>query len=147
MNSLFSNTLVIVDDDQAHSVLIKRSLKRSGLKCKMVFLESGQQVLDYVYGLGEFSSQPRPFRLTLILDINMPGINGIQVLKKLKSADNTRHIPIFMLTTTDDPKEIDECYRHGCNAYVIKPVNHDAFVDRIRELGNFIKVIQIPHSI
>ena len=143
--SNLSTTLVIVDDDPAHSVLIKRSLKRSGLESKMVFLQSGKQVLDYVFGEGEYSSQPRPFSLTLILDINMPGINGIQVLKRLKSSEITGHIPVFMLTTTDDPKEIDECYRHGCNAYVIKPVNHDEFVNRIRELGNFIKVMQIPH--
>jgi len=137
-------TLILVDDDEAHTVLIKRSLKKSGLRNEIISLQSGQQALDFIFSEGEFAGKIRCASIVVILDINMPGISGVSVLKKLKQSEITRHIPVIMLTTTDEPKEIDECYKIGCNAYITKPVKHTDFVEKMAELGLFLKVSKMP---
>lgn len=137
-------TLVIVDDDVAHSVLIQRHLKKIEIDYEIVSLQSGQQALDFVFSEGDFRGKTECLAMLMILDINMPGINGVEVLKKIKSSELTRHIPIIMFTTADDPKEIDDCYKLGCNAYIVKPVDHAGFVEKIRELGAFLKISQHP---
>ncbi len=140
-------TLVLVDDDPAHSTLIKRNLLKCGFKNEMVLLNSGQQVLDYIFSQGEYKNRGQLQKIVILLDINMPGINGMEVLKILKSSDQTRKIPIFMLTTTDEPSEIEECFRLGCNAYLIKPVEHKEFAIKIQQLGQFLMLNQTPQFI
>ncbi len=144
MNTIKNLTIILVDDDLAHSTLIKRSLLKCGLSNEMVLLNSGQQALDYVFAQGMYKKRPRQQKLLLLLDINMPGINGIKVLETIKTTDVTRHIPIIMLTTTDDPAEIDECFRLGCNAYLIKPVKQQEFVEKIQRLGQFLMLSHFP---
>lgn len=100
--------------------------------------------MDFVFSEGDFRGKTECPAMLMILDINMPGINGVEVLKKIKSSELTRHIPIIMFTTADDPKEIDGCYKLGCNAYIVKPVDHAGFVEKIRELGAFLKISQHP---
>jgi len=137
-------TLVLVDDDPAHSTLIKRNLLKGGLTNEMVLLNSGQKLLDYVFVKGQFQHREPLQKLLILLDINMPGINGIEVLKILKTTEVTSKIPVFMLTTTDEPAEIEECFRLGCNAYLTKPVEHKEFAMKIQQLGKFINLNQIP---
>lgn len=137
-------TLILVDDDPAHSTLIKRNLIKCGLKNELLLLNSGQQLLDYIFCKQQYKNREPLKKVLILLDINMPGINGIEVLKTLKASDLTSKIPIFMLTTTDEPTEIDECFRQGCNAYLIKPVEHKEFAKKIQQLGDFIMLNQIP---
>ena len=92
-------TLVIVDDDVAHSVLIQRHLKKIEIDYEIVSLQSGQQALDFVFSEGDFRGKTECLAMLMILDINMPGINGVEVLKKIKSSELTRHIPIIMKST------------------------------------------------
>ncbi len=139
--------IVIVDDDPAHIALIKRALKKCNLAKNIISFHSGQQVLDFVYGNGEFNTQARPQQILILLDINMPGLNGIEVLKKLKNELTSQTIPVIMLTTSDDPTEIDTCLQLGCNAYLVKPIEQKSFADTIHRLKPSLTLTQTPHTI
>lgn len=127
-----NTNIIIVDDDPAHIALVKRNLSKCGLAKNITTFNSGQQVLDFVYNKGEFAEQSPPQQILILLDINMPGINGIEVLKTLKNQVASQHIPVIMLTTSDDPAEIDTCFQLGCNAYLVKPVEHQQFAEKFK---------------
>src|SRR5205823_2243720 len=80
----------------------------------------------------------------LLLDINMPRVDGVEVLRRLKSDPRTAMLPVIMLTTTDDPREVEKCYQIGCNVYITKPVEYDAFVEAVKRLGFFLQVVRLP---
>ena len=84
--------------------------------------------------------------IVILLDINMPRIDGIEALKQIKANPATFRIPVIMLTTTDDPREIDRCYELGCNVYITKPVEYDVFIDAIRRLGLFLQIVRRPRN-
>jgi len=135
------STILLVDDESAHATLVERNLRRVGFTSDIVKLESGQQALDWLK-----ESEPTTINITpfILLDINMPGKSGIEVLAEIKGNENTRHIPVVMLSTTDNPEEIEQCYKLGCNAYITKPIMHDEFQEKIRELGLFMNIITPP---
>lgn len=137
-------TLLLVDDEPAHSVLVKRNLLKMCLSNDFFLLTSGQQVIDFINADNEFDNRAALEKVVILLDINMPGMTGIDVLRTLKQNPITQHIPIIMLTTSDDPSEINECFQLGCNAYFVKPVEHQQFVEKIQELGKFLTLTQIP---
>lgn len=136
-------TILIVDDDPGHIELIRRNLRRSGIRSEIVSLTSGGEALDYIHRRGKHAGHP-PTTPIVLLDINMPGLNGIEVLRELKSNEATKSIPICMLTTTDSPEEINRCYAAGCNGYVTKPGTPEAFADAINRLGRFIDIAELP---
>ena len=82
--------------------------------------------------------------LLLLLDIRMPKMDGVDVLKKLKQDPELKKMPVIMITTTDDPREVDKCHDLGCSSYVIKPVDYEQFVEAIKQLGMFLKVVKVP---
>ena len=94
------------------------------------------------YAAGRNASQP----MLLLLDIKMPRVDGVEVLRQLKSDPQTALIPVIMLTTTDDPREIQRCYELGCSVYITKPVDYQAFVEAIKRLGLFLQVVRIPDT-
>ena len=136
--------ILLAEDDEGHASLIRRNLKRSGVVNGVIHVKDGQEALDYVYGSGEFNGRTRPEGLIILLDINMPRLDGAETLRRLKADDDTRKIPVIMLTTTDDPREIEHCYELGCNVYVTKPVEYDKFSEAIRELGIFLQFVKVP---
>lgn len=134
--------LVVVDDDEGHVELVRRNLARVGLRDGIVALRSGADALAYFFGR-DGGEPPAPH--LLLLDINMPGsVDGVEVLRRLKTDPERRRIPVIMLTTTDDPREVERCYRLGCSVYITKPVDHEKFVEAIRRLGLFLQVVQFP---
>ena len=137
-------TVLIVDDDEGHVELVRRNLKRSGINNPVVTLNSGAEALDYVFCKGAFASRTDNGELLILLDINMPGIDGVEVLRRIKADDKTKSIPVLMLTTTDDPREINRCYELGCSVYITKPVDPSAFIEAIQRLGLFISVVRMP---
>ncbi|NOQ63922.1 MAG: response regulator [Methyloprofundus sp.] len=142
MNSELS--IILVDDEPAHSALVRRNLIKAGVSNPIVTLESGQKLLNFIFAREEHENQPIPEKILILLDINMPGLHGTEVLKTLKSNPLTQHIPVIMLTTSDDPTEINSCFQLGCNAYLVKPVEHHQFVEKIQEVAHFITLTQIP---
>jgi CheY-like chemotaxis protein len=137
-------TILVVDDDEGHCELVRRNLRRAALQNPVVVVHSGEAALDYVYRRGRHGGRAATGSLLVLLDINMPGaINGLDVLHQLKGEVSTRNLPVIMLTTTDDPREIDRCYQLGCNVYVTKPVDPSRFVEAIRRLGRFIEIVSV----
>ncbi|MDM8555183.1 response regulator [Desulfococcaceae bacterium HSG7] len=93
---------------------------------------------------GEFKGQQRASSLLVLLDLNLPVINGINVLKRMKKKDATKKIPVIILTTSDDNRDITKCYELGCNVYVTKPVDYGQFSAAIQKLGLFLSVASVP---
>lgn len=144
MSSSEPVTMLVIDDDEGHAELVQRNLRRAGIDNPVVTIGNGREALDYVFCSGAYANRDPAHRLLLLLDINMPGIDGIEVLRQIKANPRTKKTPIVMLTTTDDPREIDLCYELGCNLYLTKPVAPAAFVDAITRLGLCISVASLP---
>jgi CheY-like chemotaxis protein len=137
-------SIIVVEDDDGHAALIERNLRRAGLNNPLVRFRDGQEVLDFFFG-----DSPAAVVLSecvLLLDINMPKVDGIDVLRRLKGDQRTALIPTIILTTTDDPREIERCYQLGCNVYITKPVEYEAFIDAIRRLGFFLQIVRIASN-
>jgi CheY-like chemotaxis protein len=135
-------TILLVEDDPGHARLIEKNLLRSSASCEIVKLTNGQQILDYLFANGRAESPS----MLVLLDLNMPGLSGYQVLQRLKAHERTRSIPVVILTTTDDSAEIKRCYDLGCNAYVTKPVDYEQFSEMIHRLGLFLTIVRTPEG-
>lgn len=138
-----SVTIILAEDDDGHATLIEKNLRRAGLANGFVRLRDGQEALDYFLG---DSSAGRASTCVLLLDIKMPRVDGVEVLRQLKAEPRTAALPVIMLTTTDDPREVERCYQLGCNVYITKPVEYEPFVDAIRRLGMFLQVVRLPNG-
>jgi CheY-like chemotaxis protein len=136
--------IVLVEDDDGHADLVARNLKRAGVFNGVQRLKDGQEALDFVRGVGAYAGRSGNQPLLLLLDIKMPRVDGLEVLRQLKADPRTTSIPVIMLTTTDDPREIDRCYKLGCSVYVTKPVDYQAFVEAVNRLGLFLQVVRVP---
>lgn len=137
-------TIIMAEDDDGHAVLIERNLRRAGVTNGIVRLRDGQEVLDYLRAEGAHRGRRVHGPLLLLLDINMPRVDGVEVLRQLKASPQTAAIPVIMLTTTDDPREVARCYELGCSVYVTKPVAYDAFSEALRRLGLFLLIVTLP---
>jgi CheY-like chemotaxis protein len=122
--------------------LIERNLKRAGFVNRVVRARDGQEALNLVRGNG--SVTPTGTQFLVLLDINMPRIDGIEVLRQLKADARTARTPVIMLTTTDDPREVERCYQLGCSIYITKPVRYEDFVEALKRLGMFLEIVKLP---
>jgi CheY-like chemotaxis protein len=138
--------ILLAEDDDGHASLIGRNLQRAGLANEVVRVADGREALDYIRREGRFAERTMGPPLLLLLDINMPRVDGVEVLRQLKADDRTASLPVIMLTTTDDPREIKHCYELGCNVYVTKPVDYTDFVEAIKRLGLFLAVVKVPYE-
>jgi len=137
-------TILLVEDDPGHAHLIEKNLRRGGCESEIIRLGDGQQAVDFLQGGDvEGTSVREPL---MILDLNLPVLDGYQVLRMLKKDERTRQIPIVVLSTSDNPGEVAQCYEMGCNLYVTKPVEYERFCDTIRLLGAFFCVINVPEK-
>jgi CheY-like chemotaxis protein len=133
-------TILIAEDDDGHADLVMEQLRDAGVGNPISRFRDGQEVLDFLLPpLGDPWDQP----CLLLLDINMPRLDGIAVLKRLKAEPATRSIPVVMLTTTDDPREVADCYRLGCSLYITKPVGFEAFAETLTRLGQFLQILHV----
>jgi CheY-like chemotaxis protein len=138
--------IVLAEDDDGHATLIQRNLERVGLVNGFTRLKDGQEALDFLLAQGAYAGRPVGEMTLLLLDINMPRVDGVEVLRRLKADERTAGMPVIILTTTDDPREIERCYRLGCNVYITKPVDYQAFIEAIHRLGLFLQVVQVPRN-
>jgi len=136
-------TILLIEDDPGHARLIAKNLQRAKISNEIITLTDGQQALDYLFGT-DANGNHTPMPLLVLLDLNLPVVSGYQVLEQMKSHERTRHIPVIILTTTDDPQEIRRCYELGCNVYVVKPVEYTQFAEAIQKLGLFFSVVTVP---
>lgn len=136
-------TILIAEDDDGHADLIITGLKESGLCNHMIRFIDGKQTWDFISGTDPNRGLDKNKSYLLLLDINMPKMDGIEVLERIKSNDEFKNLPIIMLTTTDDPREVEKCYTLGCNIYITKPVDFLKFAETLRRLGLFIQVVKV----
>jgi len=136
--------ILIAEDDDGHAGLILRNLERAGLRNECIRFEDGQQILDFLYCTSAFRCREPNKSYLILLDIRMPVVDGIEVLTRIKADPELQKIPVIMLTTTDDPKEIEKCYKLGCNNYIKKPIDYSLFISVIRQLGLFLSIVEVP---
>jgi CheY-like chemotaxis protein len=138
-------TIVLVEDDAGHARLVQKNLRRAGIHNKVVAFEDGQQVVDYLMG-HDHSGADLTSPYLVLLDLNLPVLDGYQVLQRIKGEERTRRIPVIVLTTTDEPREVSRCYDLGCSVYITKPVDYDRFSEAIRKLGFFLSIVTVPEK-
>lgn len=136
--------ILIAEDDEGHATLIRKNLARSGISNEIIHFKDGQDTLDFMFQRGEGKTRRHGIPYLLLLDIRMPKVDGVEVLRQLKQDSELRKMPVIMVTTTDNPIEVDRCHNVGCSNYITKPVDYDKFVEAIRQLGLFLSVVQIP---
>ncbi|HRH96578.1 MAG TPA: response regulator [Prosthecobacter sp.] len=136
--------IIIAEDDAGHARLIEKNLARVGLHNPIQRFENGQEVLDFLFRRGPGSHRRSDTAYLLLLDIRMPKVDGVEALRQIKEDDSLRKMPVIMLTTTDDPREIERCHLLGCNSYIVKPVDYDKFAEAIKQLGMFVSLVQVP---
>src|ERR1044071_8791455 len=136
--------ILIAEDDAGHARLIEKNLTRGGLSNRITRFDNGQAILDFLFrrGGGPHRAEDAPY--LILLDIRMPQVDGIEVLRQVKADPELRKIPVIMLTTTDDPREVERCHDIGCSSYIVKPVDYDKFAEAIKSLGLYISLAQRP---
>ena len=136
------NEIILVEDNKSDAMLTMRALKKHNLANSLIHLVDGAQALDYIFGEGEFEGRNIEERPRVIfLDLKMPKVSGLEVLKILKADERTKQIPIVMMTSSKEEKDIIESHKLGVNSYVVKPVGFDNFSKIIAELGFYWLVV------
>ena len=137
-------TIIMIEDDDGHARLIERNIRRSGVHNKILPFTSGTEAVGYLFGSDGSGFDHMGEALLILLDLNLPDMSGIDILRRVKENKFLKSTPVVVLTTTDDSLEVKRCYELGCNVYVTKPVNYESFANAIRQLGLFFSVIQVP---
>ncbi len=122
--------ILLVEDNPNDAELTQRALKKSDANARIVLARDGAEALEYL-----FSPRPRP--RVVFLDLKLPKIDGIEVLRRLRADDRTRFLPVVVLTSSQEERDIDECYKLGVNSYVVKPVDFDRFYKAVGDLGTY----------
>jgi len=140
--------ILLVEDSPEDVETTRRALRRSGLNNPIHVCTTGDEALDYLFRRGRYAdpaSSPRPG--IVLLDLNLPGTDGRQVLEEVKNDGDVRHIPIVVLTTSNDERDVAACYRAGANSYIQKPVDLDGFMRAIERLnGYWFEVVILPRE-
>ncbi len=134
-------TILMIEDDLGHARLIEKNIRRAGVCNEIIHVTDGTSALEQLFG-SSTSDDP----VLILLDLNLPDMSGVSILEKLKADATQRRIPVIVLTTTDDAREIQRCYDLGANVYITKPVDYEQFATAIRQLGLFLSVMQIPEK-
>ncbi|MGD8587789.1 MAG: response regulator [Chromatiales bacterium] len=141
-------TLLLVEDNPDDEALTLRALKKYNLANQIIVARDGQEALDYLFGEGECqerdtSEQPQ----VILLDLKLPKVNGLQVLERLRAEPLTRHIPVVVLTSSNEERDISQSYNLGANSYVRKPVDFEQFLEAARQLGLYWLVLnEVPYG-
>jgi len=144
MTSVIKNIL-LVDDSSNDVVLIKSALKNAHFGNEIIVAEDGEEALDYLYRRGKYADCLDEEPVFILLDIKMPLIDGIEVLKIIRADAKFNRVPVIMLTSSRDTGDLQECYDNGANSFVVKPVNITEFINTVKDLGQYWVVInEIP---
>lgn len=136
--------IVMIEDDLGHARLIEKNIRRAGVTNEIIPFVTGGEAMDYLLGPDGTGSIWRGEPILILLDLNLPDMNGLDILEKVKGSVHMRRLMVIVLTTTDDPREIGRCFDLGANVYVTKPMQYDKFVHAIQQLGMFVAIMKIP---
>lgn len=127
--------ILLVEDNSADAELTLRALKKKNLVNKVHWVEDGEAALDYIFYGGEYASRAAGSPRLVLLDLKLPKVDGIEVLRRMKADGATRNIPVVMLTSSAEECDVIESYRLGVNSYIVKPVDFDKFMHTVSEAG------------
>ena len=128
-------TILLVEDNSDDEVLIVRALQKQPIANKIIAVRDGAEALEYLLSTGQYAGRDASDCPTVVLlDLKLPKVDGLEVLRRLRANDHTKHIPVVVLTSSDDQRDINGSYRLGANSYVRKPVNFDQFQEAVRHV-------------
>jgi two-component system, response regulator len=135
----------LIEDNLSDAELTIRELKKHHLANNLFHVKDGEEALDFIFATGKYSSRniDNPPKIVL-LDIQMPKVNGIEVLQKIKSDERTKATPVVILTSSKENPDIKKCYALGANSYIVKPVNFEGFAESIKTLGFYWLLLNQP---
>jgi CheY-like chemotaxis protein len=136
--------ILMVEDDPKDVELTLSALKDYNLANEIVVTRDGEEALDYLYCRGQFSARPQDNPAVMLLDLKLPKVDGLEVLNRVKSDARLKMIPVVVLTSSREERDMMRSYQLGVNAYVVKPVDFHEFVNAVKELGVFWAVINQP---
>jgi CheY-like chemotaxis protein len=135
MNEMQPVHILIAEDTPTDAEMTMRALKKVGLVNNITWVKDGQEALDYIFCTGEYAGRVGLDPTLILLDLKMPKVNGIEVLKKIKTTEETKLIPVIMLTSSAEEPDIKRCYEQGVNSYIVKPVESDRFFEEVSKAG------------
>ncbi len=139
--------ILLVEDNPFDAELTMRALKEIKILNRIHLLTDGEEAMNYLFGLGEYSGRDINLNPKVIfLDLKLPKVDGLEILKKVKEDERTRTIPIVIVTSSKEERDIIKSYKLGVNSYIVKPVDSDKFVDSIKELGLYWLILNHPPS-
>ncbi len=136
--------ILLVEDDPKDVELTLTALEEYNLANEVILARDGAEALDYLYCRGDFAGRPSDNPAVLLLDLKLPKVDGLEVLQQVKSDERLHMIPVVVLTSSREEKDMVASYKLGVNAYVVKPVDFHEFVNAIKELGMFWAIINEP---
>ncbi len=137
--------ILLVEDNPTDAELTMRALKKTNLANKIVWVKDGVEALDFIFATGQFRDMDfEKIPKLILLDLRMPRVDGFEVLQRIKSDERTKHIPVVILTSSQEEKDIIESYKLGVNSYVSKPVEFDEFIKAVSTLGFYWMSINNP---
>jgi CheY-like chemotaxis protein len=136
----------MIEDDEGHARLIEKNVRAAGISNVIVSFVEGASALRHLFGADGSGRASAGLALLILLDLNLPDMDGVEILRQLKQNQHLKRMPVVVLTTTDDEREIQRCYDFGCNVYLTKPVDYARFASAVRQLGLFFSVIQVPEA-
>ncbi len=138
--------ILLIEDDRDDELLMQMALKDSNIQHELVVVRDGVAALDFLYGTGEYAGRDLSVMPSLILlDLKLPKMDGVEVLRHINDHKRIRVIPIVVLTSSSRDEDMMECYRLGANSYIQKPMNLHDFVDVVRQLGDYwLKLNKVP---
>jgi two-component system, response regulator len=138
-------TILLIEDNDDDAELTLRAFKRAKVKNPLVRARGGEEALDFLFGRGKYAGRDvSDLPAVALLDINMPKVSGFEVLKAIRADERTKHLPVVILTSSNEDKDRLKAYTHFANSYVIKPVDYDQFVTAASQLGLYWLVLNAP---
>jgi two-component system response regulator len=135
MNDFEQVEILLAEDSEADAEMTTRALRRQNLTNRLVWVKDGAEALDFIFRRGAYASRPAGLPKLVLLDLKMPKVDGIEVLRQIKSNDETKTIPVVMLTSSAEERDIVASYSLGVNSYVVKPVDFSEFVEEVSKAG------------
>ena len=143
MNS--NKAILLVEDNPDDEALTLRAFRKNNIRNEVVVARDGAEALDYIFARGRFAGRSvADLPQVVLLDLKLPKVDGIEVLRQLRGDPRTRVLPIVVLTSSKEERDLSECYRLGCNSYVRKPVDFDQFIDAARQLELYWLLLNEP---
>ncbi len=128
--------ILLVEDNPHEAELTIRSLKKQNLSNRLLHIDDGEEALDFIFSKGKYADNTVPFAPKLVLlDLKLPKVSGLEILRQMKADERTREIPVVILTSSKEESDIIEGYKLGVNSYIVKPVNFESFSNAVTELG------------